>query len=253
MNSEKVKSESNEEEEGNLQDVQGRSEDSNLRPMYALFVLPLVVVFTAIGIAYLKQCLQARILNLIRLVDDYITPSDDYDPDQTPAKVLEMLNAMDTDDGEVTSDLLWDDSIERNAQLLVDDISNAAKRNSGIQDEGQLNESSIINVNFDDFLNLFQNQEHSEDQISFPEAADQPPIGSSTPLNLNVKSKSESSKSIHSGVDSRSVDSLAKYINTPEHFPSFTAEVIIDNSDFSEDESEPHYSQTRSGKIYKNL
>ena len=214
VNSEKVKSESNE-EEGNLQDVQGRSEDSNLRPMYALFVLPLVVVFTAIGIAYLKQCVQARILNLIRLVDDYITPSDEYDPDQTPAKVLEMLDAMDTDDGEVTSDLLWDDSIERNAQLLVDDISNAAKRNSGIQDEGQLNESSIINVNFDDFLNLFQNQEHSEDQISFPEAADQPPIGSSTPLNLNVKSKSESSRSIHSGVDSRSVDSLAKYISTP--------------------------------------
>ena len=30
-----------------------------------------------------------------------------------------MLDAMETDDGELTSNLLWDDSIERNAQWVI--------------------------------------------------------------------------------------------------------------------------------------
>ena len=220
--------------------------------MYALFILPLLTVFTAISIGYLKQCLQARILNLIRLVDAYMTPSDEHDPDQTPPKILEMLDAMETDDGELTRDLLWDDSIERNAQLLVDDIGNEAKKNSRIQNESQLNESSIIDVNFDDYLKLFEIQEHSDNQSSIskcnPEDSDHQPIGSSTPLNLRVESNSDSSRSIQS-----EVDSMAKYISTPEHFHSFNVQVNIGNSDILEDESDQHYSKTRSGKIYKTL
>ena len=238
------------ESEENLQHVQQGNEDTNLRLMYALFILPLFIVFTVILIGYLKQCLQARVLNLIRLVDAYMTPSDEHDSDQTPPKVLEMLDAMETDDGELTNDLLWNDSIERNAHLLVNDISNEAKKNSRIQNESQLSEASIIDVNFDDYLKLFENQDHSDNQSSIskcnPEDSDHQPIGSSTPLNLCVESNSISSRSM----DSRTV---AKYISSPQHFPSFNVQVNISNSDISEDESDQDYSKTRSGKIYKTL
>ena len=46
-----------------------------------LFIFPLVIV--------LKQCIQAHVLNLIKLVDAYMTPSDEHHPDQTPPKGLE--------------------------------------------------------------------------------------------------------------------------------------------------------------------
>ena len=129
VNTERVNSESNgpksdsDQDEEVIQDLQQEIEESNVRPMYALFILPLVIVFSAISIAYLKHCLQRRILNLIRLVYEYMTPSDVVDPDQTPLKVLERLDAVETDDGDLTSDLLWDDSIERNAQIIVDEAT----------------------------------------------------------------------------------------------------------------------------------
>ena len=59
-----------------------------------LFVLPLVVVFGAISLAYIKHCIQNRICNLIGFVDNYLISADVEDPDQTPLKVLEMLEIV---------------------------------------------------------------------------------------------------------------------------------------------------------------
>ena len=158
MNSKKVNSEGGSETDDDKSktegEIQQEDQNSNIRPLYALFILPLFIVCTGVLIAYLKRYLQARMLNLVRLVDAYMTPSDDYDPDQTPPKVIEMLDAMETDGGDSISDLVWDDSIERNAQLLVDDIRNPNASNS--------RESSIINVNLDDYLNMFQNHDQSD-------------------------------------------------------------------------------------------
>ena len=75
-------------------------------------------------LAYIKHCIQNRIWNLIGLVDNYIVSADAEDPDQTKLKVLEMLDGIETDDGDLTSDLKWDDSIEKNAQILINEISN---------------------------------------------------------------------------------------------------------------------------------
>ena len=149
--------------------------------MYA-FILLLVIAFSAISIAYLKHCLQMRILNLIRLVDEYMTPSDVEDPDQTPLKVLERLDAIEIDYEDLTSDLLWDDSIERN---------------------------------------------------------------------VCAESTSNSSRSTQSEMNSRTVDSMAKYLSTPEYFPSFNIHMNISNSDISENDHQE--SKTRSGKIYKTM
>ena len=170
-----------------------------------------------------------------------MTPSDDYDPDQTPAKVIEMLDAMETDEGDLISDLVWDDSIERNAELLVDDIRNSSGSHS--------RESSIINVDLDDYLKMYQNHDHSNIPSSFPDSkpedSDHQPFDSSTPVNVCEENKNDSSSS---DSNSKSVNSLAKYISSPEHYPSFNIK-----TDISDDETDHQYSKTRSGKVCKNV
>ena len=125
-----------------------------------LFVLPLVVVFGAISLAYIKHCIQNRIHHLIGLVDNCLVSADVEDPDQTPIKVLEMLDGIDTNDGDLSSDLIWDDSIEKNAQILIDEISNPRQEvnpkeiSPKDQNYGHSNNTSIIDVNVDDYVKL---------------------------------------------------------------------------------------------------
>ena len=126
--------------------------------------------------------------------------------------------------------------------------------NQKVQNDSQSKESSVINVNLDDYLRLFNVHNHLDIESSGskynPEDSDHHPIGSSTPLNLRVESSSNSSRSIQSEMNSRTVDSMAKYLSTPEHFPSFNIHMNVSNSDISEDESGHQESKTRSGKIY---
>ena len=72
--------------------------DSHLTPLYALFILPLLIIFSAISLTYLRQCLHHQIANLIRLVDNYMVSADVGDSDQTPVNVLQRLDAIATND-----------------------------------------------------------------------------------------------------------------------------------------------------------
>ena len=120
-----------------------------MRPLYGLFALPLFVVCTGILCAYVKHFLNERIHRLIRMLDNYMI-SVDEDIDQTPVKVLERLDSIVTDDGSSSSELVWDDSIERNAQELPNDMRKESDNNNSTQTSND----SIINVDLSDYLNL---------------------------------------------------------------------------------------------------
>ena len=90
---------------------------------------------------------------------------------EIPIKVLDNLDAMTTFDYNSDNDLVWDDSIERNAQ----DIANELEEN-----KVDSSSSSIIDVNVEDYLRLFPRV---------------PEISSSTPLHVPSASSSPRSGS----------------------------------------------------------
>ena len=99
-----------------------RAEDhveSSSRPLYALFVLPVLVLSIGICVGYIRHFMLYRVRNIIRMVDNYMLSTDDEDMDQTPVKVLDIQDALSTFDYDSNDELAWDDSIERNAQDIV--------------------------------------------------------------------------------------------------------------------------------------
>ena len=104
------------------------------------------------------------------------------DADQTPVKVLEMLDGIESDDGDLTSDLIWDDSIEKNAQILINEISDQRKEvDPKVQDNDHSSNSSVIAVNLEDYLSVF-NARNTSIRSDLPVTNDQIPISSSTPI-----------------------------------------------------------------------
>ena len=81
------------------------------RPLFALFVLPIVILSLGLCIGYIRHFLLFRVRNMIRMVDNYMLSTEDVDDDQTPVKVLDNLDAMTTFDYNSDNDLPWDDSI----------------------------------------------------------------------------------------------------------------------------------------------
>ena len=125
-----------------------RAEDygESSRPLYALFVLPVLALSIGICVGYIRHFMLHRVRNLIRMVDNYMLSSDNEDMDQTPVKVLNIQDQLSTFDYDSNDELAWDDSIERNAQ----DVVNQLKENN----DGS-NSSLIIDVNVEDYLKLF--------------------------------------------------------------------------------------------------
>ena len=235
---------------------------TQLRLNYVLFLLPLVEVFGVVSIVYIKHCIQNRIRNLIQLLDNHI---DMEDADETPVKVLEMLHGIESDDGDLTSDLIWDDSIEKNAQILINEISDQRKEvDPKVQDNDHSSNSSLIAVNLEDYLKIF-NAENTSIRSDVPVTNDQLPISSSTPIlpDLNQSSKySRGEDSPRNSNNSRSEESqrisLSKYLSSPEHFPSFNVNILSSDSESSQDECDLKVqgrkeSKTRSGRIYKTV
>ena len=70
----------------------------------------------------------------------------------------------------MSSDLIRDDSIEKNAQILIDEISNPGQEvnpkevNPKDQDYGHSNNTSIIHANVDDYLKLFNVEKNSDNE-----------------------------------------------------------------------------------------
>ena len=209
-----------------------------MRPLYSLFVLPLFVVFLGILCVYLKNFLNERLHGILQMVENYMVSVDqDFDPDQTPVKVIERLNSMVTEEGSSLSDLDWDDSIERNAQVIANDLT----KDSDNKNSTQSDDDSIINVDLSDYLNLVE-------KIEAVQANKDKGQRSSSPI----------SETFHqTGID---------FTTSPNHFPSFnlqmeeSSEVDSDKEestsiDFNHKEGseEKIPSMTRSGKVYKSI
>ena len=92
------------------------------RPLYGLFIIPLVLIFTGVLCGYLRNVIFEKVRNLIRNVDNFML-SIDEDLGQTLVNVLDILNSQGTYDGNSSSDLIWDDSIERNDEEIVKNIN----------------------------------------------------------------------------------------------------------------------------------
>ena len=218
------------------------------RPLYGLFVLPVLIISIGICVGYIRHFMLHRVRNIIRMVDDYMISNDD-DPDQTPVKVLDIQDALSTFDYDSTDELAWDDSIERNAQDIVNKLE---------ESKDDSNSSLIIDVNLDDYLKLF------------PKIPDQ--IHSTPKSKKNTKDEErEQTKTSSSLARSRSTPSPSRenrFETGPDHFPSFNIS-ISDSSDENFDENDSKKSQsdiskesdiltemkevsrTRSGKRYK--
>ena len=231
-------------EEETGEESQVEFSQTQLRLNYVLFLLPLVVVFGVVSIMYIKHYIRNRIRNLIQLLDNHM---DMEDADQTPVKVLEMMDGIESDDGDLTSDLIWDDSIEKNAQILIDEISDQRKEvDPKDQDNDHSSISSVIAVNLEDYLVLF-NAGNTSIRDDLPVTNNQLPISSSTPIIAERNSNSSRSE------DSQR-NSLSKYLSSPEHFPSFNVNILGSDSESSQDECDLKVqSKTRSGRIYKTV
>ena len=223
-----------------------RAEDhgKSSRPLYALFVLPVLALSVGICVGYIRHFMLHRVRNLIRMVDNYMLSSDSEDMDQTPVKVLNIQDQLSTFDYESNDELVWDDSIERNA------VVNQLEENK----DGS-NSSLIIDVNVEDYLKLFPKipaQIHSTPK-------------SNKITNMKRDSQMKSSSQSLSNTSPSGIDH-DRFETSPHHFPSFNIP-LSESSDESVDEDESkkipsHNSQecdiemkdpstTRSGKRYK--
>ena len=222
-----------------------RAEDhgKSSRPLYALFVLPVLALSVGICVGYIRHFMLHRVRNLIRMVDNYMLSSDSEDMDQTPVKVLNIQDQLSTFDYESNDELVWDDSIERNAQDVVNQLE---------ENKDGSNSSLIIDVNVEDYLKLFPKipaQIHSTPK-------------SNKITNMKRDSQMKSSSQSLSNTSPSGIDH-DRFETSPHHFPSFNIP-LSESSDESVDEDEskkiPSHncdiemkepSTTRSGKRYK--
>ena len=219
-----------------LNSSDSRAEDhveSSSRPLYALFVLPVLILTIGICVGYIRHFILYRVRNLIRMTDHYMLSTDDEDIDQTPVKVLDMQDNLSTFDYDSNDELAWDDSIERNAQDIVNEIE---------ENKDGSNSSLIIDVNVEDYLKLF------------------PKIPGE--IHSTPKSTKNTKEASALGIDQN------RFVPSPHHFPSFNIP-LSDSSDENVDEDESkkiqsdnskectiememkELSTTRSGKRYK--
>ena len=240
------------------------------RSLCALFIVPVVMIALGNFFGYIHHFLFTKARNLISMVDNYMLSVDQIDMDQTPVKVLERLDA-ETTFLYSDSDLEWDDSIERNAEQIVDEIYNEmdtsltpGERNASASNH--FTSTSIISINLDDYMNAINfchviekntsQKDNKEDQC-------QNNAKSSTPKPLDLRSSSSASKGAE--------NDLNRFLSKSDHFPSFNA--TFSDSDHNEldknlDQSDVNInmeinynpnlkqmdnaeSRTRSGKRYK--
>ena len=124
--------------------------------------------------------------------------------------------------------------------------------NLKVQDNDHSSNSSIIAVNVDGYLKLF-NVENNSNGSDVPVDNDQLPILSSTPIVPHLNQSSNSSRS-----EDSQRNSMSKYLSSPEHFPSFNVNILNSDSGSSQDECDlkvkgHQESKTRSGRIYKTI
>ena len=84
------------------------------RPLYDLFIIPVVMIALGFWGGYIRHFLFTRVRNLISMLDNYMLSVDQSDMAQTPVNVIERLDAKTTflySD----SDFEWDNSIKRKA------------------------------------------------------------------------------------------------------------------------------------------
>ena len=160
-------------ESGN--EVKGSHGDSSIemdRKLYGLFIVPVIFTFAGIFCGYIRHILFDLLRKMIRMVDNYMLSVDqDIDIDQTPVKVLDTLNSLSTIDHlqvldtlnslstSSSSELLWDDSIERNAQDIVRNMSqdfDSEENANDSKDKSHSSETSIINIDFGDYFQMIQ-------------------------------------------------------------------------------------------------
>ena len=224
-----------------------RAEDyvESSRPLYALFVLPVLALSIGICVGYIRHFMLYRVRNLIRMIDNYMLSTDDEDMDQTPVKVLNIQDQLSTFDYDSNDELAWDDSIERNAQDIVNELE---------ENKDGSNSSLIIDVNVEDYLKLFP---------KIPDHIHSTPKSTKTTnKKRDSQMKSSSPSSSPSGIDQN------RFVPSPHHFPSFNIP-LSESSDENVDEDESkkiqsdnskdcvidmemkELSTTRSGKRYK--
>ena len=76
----------------------------------------------------------------------------DIDMDQTPVKLLDTLNSLNTNDYDSSSDLLWDDSIGRNTEDIIRNMRKDFNSEDGedTKDRGDSSQNSIISIDCGD-------------------------------------------------------------------------------------------------------
>ena len=156
------------------------SDQSVTRPLYVLFIVPVVAIALGISLGYIRHYLFTKVRNLISIVENHMLSVEEIDGDQTPVNVLERL------DDESTflyadSDLEWDDSTERNAELIVDEIHSEMGSNHS-------STTSIINVNLDDYMNAIKVIEKITPEKDQEEDQCQKDVRTSTPKPPDLRS-----------------------------------------------------------------
>ena len=162
-------------------------ESQRTNPLYALFILPVVMIGVGICLGYIRKCLFIRVRNLMNMVDNYMVSAEAGDLDETPVKVLERLHNLSTFDEDSEPELLWDDIIAHNAQDIAEEIcqnmtSSKSERRESNSQSNQSTVSSIINVNLDDYFRAIN---HPTFDIESKENSVQSQIRSSTPIRRN--------------------------------------------------------------------
>ena len=196
-----------------------RAEDyvESSRPLYALFILPVLALSVGICVGYIRHFMLYDVRNLIRMVDNYMLSSDDEDMDQTPVKVLNIQDQLSTFDYDSNDELAWDDSIERNAQDIVNELE---------ENKDGSNSSLIIDVNVEDYLKLFP---------KIPDQIHSTPKSTKT-TNKKRDSQMKSSSPSLSNASTSGIDHN-RFVPSPHHFPSFNIP-LSESNDENVDEDE---------------
>ena len=173
--------------------------------------------------------------NLIRLIDNYMVSAETHNSNQTPVKVLERFDAMETDNDHLSSELLWDHTIETNARKVIHDIIKHTN-----QGDTRSSDPSLINVSVSDYLRVFNMNNHSQSSTTSDNSLEKP-LRSSTPQAPKVTGQTSGTEDKQdqdqcSNPEEPLQENMSKYISTPDHFPSFNIDMDI-SSELSGDES----------------
>ena len=196
------------------------------RKLYGLFILPVIFIFAGIFCGYVRHMLFERVRRLIMMVDNHMLSVDqDIDMDQTPVKVLDTLNSLSTVDYDSSSDLLWDDSIERNAEDIIRNMGKDFNSEEGEdkKDKSDSSQNSIINIDFAEYFKII-------DKIPRVNETDIPEESAKSPGCMRTEECIPSDPHRCSSPIDNSSHSLDRYESSPDHFPSFNVP-IEDNSD----------------------